>query len=130
MTHKVTLIPGDGTRPEIVAATRRVVAASGADIDWEVKEAGIPALEQFGNLLPDDTMDSIRRNKVALKGPLTTPIGTGFRSINVALRQLFGLYACLRPCRSYEGVRSRYQNIDIVLVRENLFSGIRMERDG
>src|SRR5207247_2134679 len=93
MAHRVTLIPGDGSGPEIMAASRRVIDATGAGIEWEVKEAGIPAMELTGNLLPEDTLESIRRNKVALKGPLTTPIGTGFRSINVALRQILNLYA-------------------------------------
>ena len=130
MAHKVTLIPGDGTGPELSTATRRVVDSTGVKIDWEVKEAGIPALEKFGDLLPKDTLDTIKRNKVALKGPLTTPIGTGFRSINVALRQTFNLYACLRPCKWYPGVRSKYEGTDLVLVRENLedlYAGIEFE---
>ncbi|MBI4499038.1 MAG: isocitrate/isopropylmalate dehydrogenase family protein [Chloroflexi bacterium] len=131
MAYRVTLIPGDGTGPEITEATRRVVAATGVPIEWEVQEAGIPALEQTGELLPEATLESIRRNKVALKGPLTTPIGTGFRSINVALRQIFSLYACLRPCKWYPGVRSRYEQVNLVVVRENLedlYAGIEFEQ--
>lgn len=130
MAHKVTLIPGDGTGPELVAATRRVVDASGAQIDWEVQEAGVDVMEKAGTPLPPETLDSIRRNKVALKGPITTPIGTGFRSVNVALRQELGLYACLRPCKWYPGVRSRYQDVDLVVVRENtedLYAGVEFD---
>jgi isocitrate dehydrogenase (NAD+) len=130
MAHKVTLIPGDGTGPELVAAARRVVDASGAKIDWEVQEAGVDVMEKAGTPLPPETLESIRKNKVALKGPITTPIGTGFRSVNVALRQELGLYACLRPCKWYPGVRSRYQNVDLVLVRENtedLYAGVEFD---
>lgn len=130
MAHKVTLIPGDGTGPELVAAARRVVDASGAKIDWEVQEAGVDVMEKAGTPLPPETLESIRRNKVALKGPITTPIGTGFRSVNVALRQELGLYACLRPCKWYPGVRSRYQDVDLVIVRENtedLYAGVEFD---
>ncbi|HEY3415059.1 MAG TPA: isocitrate/isopropylmalate dehydrogenase family protein [Armatimonadota bacterium] len=130
--HKITLIPGDGTGPELVEATRRVIDATGAKIEWEVRHAGVDVMESAGTPLPEDTLDSIRRNKVALKGPITTPIGTGFRSVNVALRQELGLYACLRPCKWYPGVRSRYQNVDLVLVRENtedLYAGVEFDVD-
>src|SRR3990172_7423131 len=131
MAHRVTLIPGDGTGPEVVEATRRVLEATGVEFEWEVREAGLPAYEKLGNILPEETLTSIRRNKVALKGPITTPRGTGFRSVNVALRKLLDLYACLRPCKWYPGVRSKYQDVDLVVVRENhedLYAGIEFER--
>lgn len=126
-THNVTLIPGDGTGPEISATTQRVLEATGVKIAWDVVEAGADVVAKLGTPLPDNVLASIRKNKVALKGPLTTPIGTGFRSVNVALRKELDLYACLRPCKSYAGVRSRYQNIDLVVVRENtedLYAGV------
>lgn len=128
--HKVTLIPGDGTGPELVEAARRVIEATGVQIEWEVRHAGVDVMESAGTPLPEETLDSIRRNAVALKGPITTPIGTGFRSVNVALRQELGLYACLRPCKWYPGVRSRYQHVDLVLVRENtedLYAGVEFD---
>jgi isocitrate dehydrogenase (NAD+) len=124
---KITLIPGDGTGPEITAATRAVLAASGVEIEWEIVIAGENALQKYGTLLPEETLASIRKNKVALKGPLTTPVGSGFRSINVALRKEFDLYANLRPAKTYAGVKSRYENIDLVVVRENtedLYAGV------
>ncbi|MFC1977333.1 isocitrate/isopropylmalate dehydrogenase family protein [Chloroflexota bacterium] len=127
MKHNITLIPGDGVGPEVVEAARRVLEATGVEFEWEVVNAGATALEKEGDLLPQRLLDSIRKNKVALKGPTTTPVGTGFRSVNVALRQILDLYACLRPCRSYPGIPSRYENIDIVVVRENtedLYIGI------
>jgi isocitrate dehydrogenase (NAD+) len=127
MKHTITLIPGDGIGPQVVEATRRVLEATGVEFQWDVVDAGATALEKEGNLLPERLFDSIRRNKVALKGPVTTPVGEGFRSVNVALRKALGLYACLRPCRSYPGIPSRYENIDIVVVRENtedLYAGI------
>src|SRR5712671_1771309 len=130
MTHRVTLIPGDGTGPELTEATRRVLEATGVAFDWDVQEAGVDVMETAGTPLPEETLDSVKRNKVALKGPITTPIGTGFRSVNVALRHELGLYACLRPCKSYPGVRSRYDNVDLVIVRENtedLYAGIEYE---
>src|SRR5204862_834961 len=130
MTHRVTLIPGDGTGPELTEATRRVLEATGVGFEWDVQEAGVDVMETAGTPLPDETLDSIKQNKVALKGPITTPIGTGFRSVNVALRHELGLYACLRPCKSYAGVRSRYDAVDIVIVRENtedLYAGIEYE---
>jgi isocitrate dehydrogenase (NAD+) len=130
MTHRVTLIPGDGTGPELTEATRRVLEATRVAFEWDVQEAGVDVMETAGTPLPEATLDSVKRNKVALKGPITTPIGTGFRSVNVALRHELGLYACLRPCKTYEGVRSRYDNVDLVLVRENtedLYAGIEYE---
>jgi isocitrate dehydrogenase (NAD+) len=130
MTHRVTLIPGDGTGPELTEATRRVLEATGVDFDWDLRDAGVDVMETAGTPLPQDTLDSVKRNKVALKGPITTPIGTGFRSVNVALRHELGLYACLRPCKTYAGVRSRYDNVDLVVVRENtedLYAGIEYE---
>jgi isocitrate dehydrogenase (NAD+) len=133
-THRVTLVPGDGTGPELTEATRRVleaaVASSGSSFDWDVRQAGVDVMEAEGTPLPEATLESIRRTKVALKGPITTPIGTGFRSVNVALRHELGLYACLRPCKTYPGVRSRYDNVDVVIVRENtedLYAGIEYE---
>ena len=128
--HNVTLIPGDGTGPEISATVQRVLEATGVKIAWEVVEAGADIAEKTGTPLPENVLASIRKNKVALKGPLTTPIGTGFRSVNVALRKELDLYACLRPCKSYQGVRSRYENIDLVVVRENtedLYAGVEYE---
>jgi len=128
---KVTLITGDGIGPEIAAAARRCVDATGAGIEWETAEAGVDVMERLGTPIPDATMDLVRRNGVVLKAPITTPVGTGFRSINVYLRQALDLYACLRPCRSYPGVRSRYENIDLVIVRENtedLYAGIEFEK--
>ena len=129
--HNVTLIRGDGTGPELVEATRRVleaaVATSGSSFNWDVVEAGVDIMETAGTPLPDNVLASCRKNKVALKGPITTPIGTGFRSVNVALRKELDLYACIRPCKTYEGVRSRYDDIDIVIVRENtedLYAGV------
>jgi isocitrate dehydrogenase (NAD+) len=127
----VTLIPGDGTGPELAAAARRCVDALGVDIKWDVMEAGTDALLKYKTPLPDDTLESIKSNKVALKGPITTPVGTGFRSVNVELRKRLDLYACLRPCKTYEGVRSKYKGIDLVIVRENtedLYAGIEFEK--
>jgi isocitrate dehydrogenase (NAD+) len=130
MAHTVTLMPGDGIGPEVTAATRRVIDATGVRIEWEIQEAGSDVMDKYGTPLPDQVLESIRRNKVALKGPITTPIGTGFRSVNVALRRELDLYACLRPAKWYPGVRSRYQNVDLVIVRENtedLYAGIEFE---
>lgn len=131
MPHKITLIPGDGTGPEISEATVRVLEATGVDFQWDVKEAGIGAAEKYGSVLPEDTLDSIRENKVGIKGPITTPRGGGFRSVNVALRKELDLYACVRPAKYYPGVRSRYDNVDLVIVRENhedLYAGVEFER--
>jgi isocitrate dehydrogenase (NAD+) len=125
--YRVTLIPGDGTGPELAEAARRCIDALDVGIEWEVKQAGECCIEKYKTPLPADTLDSIRKNKLALKGPITTPVGTGFRSVNVELRKQLDLYACLRPCRSYKGVRSKYENIDLVIVRENtedLYAGI------
>jgi isocitrate dehydrogenase (NAD+) len=131
ISHRVTLIPGDGTGPEIADATRRVLEASGAKFDWDVRHAGADVMDEYGTPLPDEVLDSIRANRVAIKGPITTPVGTGFRSVNVALRKELDLYMCLRPCKSYRGVRSRYEDIDLVVVRENhedLYAGIEFEQ--
>jgi isocitrate dehydrogenase (NAD+) len=131
MAYRVTLIPGDGTGPEIVEATRRVLESTGVQFEWDVQEAGDEVLAREGKPLPDSVLDSIRKNKVALKGPITTPVGTGFRSVNVALRQALDLYANVRPCRTYHGVRSRYEDVDIVIVRENtedLYAGVEFEQ--
>ncbi|WP_338834691.1 Isocitrate dehydrogenase [NADP] [Moorella humiferrea] len=127
MKHVVTLIPGDGTGPELIAAARRVLDASGAEIEWEVMAAGEAAQEKYGSVLPEETLASIRKNGVALKGPITTPVGTGFRSVNVALRKELDLYANIRPARNLPNVPSRYQNVDLVIFRENtedLYAGI------
>jgi isocitrate dehydrogenase (NAD+) len=127
MTYRVTLIPGDGTGPELVEATRRVLEATGVSFDWDVQEAGADVMDKYGTPLPEQVLDSIRENKVGLKGPITTPVGTGFRSVNVAIRKELDLYANLRPARYMEGVRSRYEDIDVVVVRENiegLYAGI------
>src|SRR6186997_401197 len=131
MAHRVTLIPGDGVGPELSEATRRVLEATGVAFDWDVQDAGVDVMDQYGTPLPEHVLDSIRRNKVAIKGPITTPVGTGFRSVNVALRRELDLYACLRPCKTYPGVRTRYENVDIVIVRENmedLYAGIEFEQ--
>ena len=130
MAYAVTLIPGDGIGPEVSTATQAVLDASGVRIDWDVQQAGLNALERVGDVLPEATLDSIRRNKVGLKGPMTTPIGTGFRSVNVGLRQALGLYANLRPGRTMPGVRSRFDDVDLVIVRENLegmYTGIEFD---
>src|SRR6478735_7144170 len=130
MPHRVTLIPGDGTGPELTEATRRVLEATGVGFAWDVRHAGVDVMEEAGTPLPEETLASVKANKVALKGPITTPIGTGFRSVNVALRHELGLYACLRPCKTYPGVRSRYDDVDLVVVRENtedLYAGIEYE---
>jgi isocitrate dehydrogenase (NAD+) len=131
MVHRVTFIPGDGVGPELSEATRRVLEATGVQFDWDVQEAGAEVIERYGTPLPEHVLASIRANRVAIKGPLTTPIGTGFRSVNVALRKELDLYACLRPCKWYKGVRSRYENVDLVIVRENhedLYAGIEFEQ--
>jgi len=125
--RRITLIPGDGIGPEIVSAVKKVIAAAGVDIEWEEFEAGIKAIEKFGTAVPDELIRSIEKNRVVLKGPLTTPIGEGMRSINVFLRQRFNLFANVRPVRSLPGIRSRYQDIDLVIIRENtedLYAGI------
>ncbi len=131
MAHRITVIPGDGVGPEIMDATIRVLEATGVGFDWDYREAGLHAAEKYGSVLPEEVLDSVRKNKVAIKGPITTPRGGGFRSVNVALRKMLDLYACLRPAKSYPGVRSRYQNIDLVIVRENhedLYGGVEFEK--
>ena len=130
MAHTVTFIPGDGTGPEIADAVSRVLEATGVEFEWDWQEAGADVYEQEGTPLPDRVLESIRQNKVAIKAPITTPVGSGFRSVNVALRQDLDLYACLRPCKSYKGVRTRFPETDIVVVRENhedLYAGIEFE---
>ncbi len=130
MAHRITLIPGDGIGPEVVLAAKRCIEATGVKIEWEEVIAGADALSKFGEVLPANVLESIRKNKVALKGPIITPIGEGFRSVNVAIRQALDLYACVRPAKSYLGVNSHYKNIDLVIVRENsedLYAGIEFE---
>lgn len=125
--HTVTLIPGDGVGPEVIAAAKKCIEATGVKIKWEEVKAGAEVMEKTGTPLPEEVIDSICKNKVALKGPITTPVGSGFRSVNVALRKALDLYACLRPCKWYQGVQSRYSNINLVVVRENtedLYAGI------
>ncbi|HZS14828.1 MAG TPA: isocitrate/isopropylmalate dehydrogenase family protein [Candidatus Dormibacteraeota bacterium] len=125
--HTITLIPGDGVGPEVSEAARRAIDATGVDIEWEVHDAGLGVMEKYGQPMPDHVLESVRRNKVAIKGPLTTPVGKGIRSVNVALRKELDLYALVRPCKSYPGVRSLYDSIDLVIVRENtedLYAGI------
>ena len=132
MAYRVTFIPGDGTGPEIADATKRVLDATGVDFDWDVQHAGVDIMKEVGTPLPESTIESILTNKVGIKGPITTPVGTGFRSVNVALRKICDLYACVRPCKYYEGVRTRYTDVDLVLIRENtedLYAGIEFEAD-
>ena len=127
MAYHVTLIPGDGSGPEVIAAAKKVVEATGVDIQWEMAQAGAAMIEKHGTPLPDETIESIRKTGVALKGPITTPVGTGFRSVNVALRKTFDLYANVRPAKTYPGVITKFENIDLVIVRENtedLYAGI------
>lgn len=131
MNHKVTLILGDGTGPEIASAAKQVIDSTGVKIDWDEQEAGIDVFEETGEALPKKAIDSIKKNKVALKAPITTPVGEGFRSVNVALRQELDLYACLRPCKLYDGVRSNFKKVDLVIVRENiedLYAGIEFQK--
>jgi len=131
VSHRVTFIPGDGTGPEIAEATRRVLEATGVSFEWDVQDAGADVMEQHGgNPLPEHVLESIRNTGVAIKGPITTPVGTGFRSVNVGLRKSLDLYAQVRPCKSYPGVRSRYEDVDLIVVRENtedLYAGIEFE---
>ena len=125
--YTITLIPGDGIGPSISDSTRRIIEATGVGVSWELEEAGIPAIEKYKDPLPQQVIDSIARNKIALKGPLTTPIGTGFRSVNVALRKEFDLYINLRPAKSFVGVKSTYTGVDLIVFRENIeefYSGI------
>src|SRR5205807_6246376 len=130
LTHTITLIPGDGTGPEIVEATRRAIEATGVKIEWDVHDVGMPAMAKHGTPLPRGALEAVRRNRVALKGPLTTELGTGFRSVNVALRKEFDLYANLRPARTYPGVKAPMGDVDLVVVRENiedLYAGIEFD---
>ena len=125
--HRVTFIPGDGIGPEVAWAARRCLDATGVTLRWDERIAGEAAIKQFQTPLPDETLQSIRDSRVAIKGPITTPIGTGFRSVNVALRKQLNLFACVRPCRTYAGVRSPFQRVDLIIVRENtedLYAGI------
>src|ERR1700755_478170 len=127
MTHTITLIPGDGIGPEVASAVVRIVEAAGAEINWETQYARAAVREKAGSTLPEDLLDSIRRNKVALKGPITTPVGKGFTSVNVGLRQALDLYANLRPVRARPHVPCRYPELDLIVVRENtedLYSGL------
>ena len=131
MPHRITLIPGDGVGPEITAVTKKVIEATGVEIEWDIQEAGAEVMEKYGTPLPPSVIESIKKNRVALKGPITTPVGSGFRSVNVALRKELDLYACIRPCKTYPGVRSPYQNINLVIIRENtedLYAGIEFEK--
>jgi isocitrate dehydrogenase (NAD+) len=131
MAHRVTFIPGDGVGPELSEATRRVLEGTGVEFDWDFQEAGADVMDKYGTPLPDHVLASIRQNGVAIKGPITTPVGTGFRSVNVALRKELDLFCCLRPCKSYPGVRSRYEDVDIVICRENhedLYAGVEFEQ--
>jgi isocitrate dehydrogenase (NAD+) len=129
--YTITLIPGDGTGPEISEATKRVIEATGVPIQWDIQDAGIDVYEKEGTPLPERVLDSIKKNRVAIKGPVTTPVGTGFRSVNVTLRQALDLYCCLRPSKVLKGVKTRYENVDLVIVRENtedLYAGIEFEK--
>jgi isocitrate dehydrogenase (NAD+) len=131
VAYNITLIPGDGIGPEVTEAARRVLEATGVKFNWEVVQAGAGVMEEYGTPLPETVLASIRRNRVALKGPVTTPVGTGFRSVNVALRQALDLYACVRPCKTYPGVPSPYTDVDIVIIRENtedLYAGVEFEK--
>src|SRR3954465_9221841 len=130
VAHRVTFIPGHGTRPEISEATQRVLEATGVEFDWDFQSAGADVYEEEGTPLPARVLESIKERGLAIKGPITTPVGSGFRSINVALRKELDLYACLRPCKAYEGVRTRFPETDIVVVRENhedLYAGVEYE---
>lgn len=131
MSYTVTLIPGDGIGPDVTKAAVRVLEATGIKFNWEIAEAGAGVVSKYGTPLPDSVIESVRKNKIALKGPVTTPVGTGFRSVNVSLRKSLDLYCCLRPCKTYPGVPSRYDKVDIIVVRENtedLYAGIEYER--
>lgn len=130
MTHKITLIPGDGIGPEVTGAAKRCIEATAVNVEWEEVMAGEAAQKEYGDVLPKNVLTSIKKNKIALKGPIITPIGEGFRSVNVAIRQALDLYACVRPVKSYSGVKSHYKDIDLVVIRENsedLYAGIEFE---
>jgi isocitrate dehydrogenase (NAD+) len=131
MAYNVTLIPGDGVGPEVIEATRQTLEATGVAFHWDVTETGADIIDKYGTPLPDAVLESVKKNKVALKGPITTPVGSGFRSVNVALRKALDLYACVRPCKTYLGVPSPYKDVDLVVIRENtedLYAGIEFER--
>ena len=131
MAYNITMIPGDGVGPEITEATRRVLEATGVKFNWELAYAGADVIEKYGTPLPDEVLESIKKNKVAIKGPVTTPVGTGFRSVNVALRKALDLYACVRPCKTYSGAPTPFEDVDIVIVRENtedLYAGVEFEK--
>ena len=131
VAHRVTFIPGDGVGPELSEATRRVLEGTGVEFDWDYQEAGADVMDKYGTPLPEPVLESIRKNGVAIKGPITTPVGTGFRSVNVALRKELDLFCCLRPCKTYPGVRTRYEDVDVVICRENhedLYAGIEFEQ--
>lgn len=130
--YQITLIPGDGTGPEIAEAAKRVLEATGIPFEWDIQNAGEEIYTLEGNPLPDRVIESIKKNKVAIKGPITTPVGTGFRSVNVTLRQTLDLYSCVRPCKTYKGAKTKYENIDLVIFRENtedLYAGIEYKKD-
>ncbi len=132
MSHKITLIPGDGIGPEVTLQAKRCIEATGSKVEWEEVIAGQAAQNKYGELLPKNVLESIKKNKVALKGPIITPIGEGFRSVNVAIRQKLDLYACVRPAKSYKGVKSVYKDIDLVVIRENsedLYAGVEFQKD-
>lgn len=132
MRHRITLIPGDGIGPEITEAAKRCIEATGVDIEWEVVQAGSDIMEKEKTPLPKNVLDSIRKNRVAIKGPIITPVGEGFRSVNVQLRQSLDLYACVRPCKLYTGVKSHYKNVNLIIIRENtedLYAGIEFQKD-
>jgi len=129
--YRITLIPGDGVGPEITEATKRVLEAAGIAFEWDIQNAGEEVYQKEGTPLPQRVLDSIKKNKIALKGPITTPVGSGFRSVNVLLRQALDLYCCLRPCKTYAGAKTRYENLDIVIIRENtedLYAGIEYQK--
>ncbi|MEE8328785.1 MAG: isocitrate/isopropylmalate dehydrogenase family protein [Thermodesulfovibrionia bacterium] len=131
MMYKITLIPGDGIGPEVTEATKRVLEATGVSLEWDIQEAGEEIYQKEGTPLPERVFDSIRKNKISLKGPITTPVGSGFRSVNVLLRQTLNLFCCLRPCKSYAGAKTGYKNIDLVIIRENtedLYAGIEYQK--
>ena len=131
-THNVTLVRGDGIGPEIAQVTKDCLEATGVSFNWDIQEAGVDIMETAGTPLPQAVLDSIAKNKTAIKAPITTPVGKGFRSVNVALRKEFDLYACVRPCKTYPGVRTRYKNVDLVIFRENtedLYAGIEFKKD-
>lgn len=129
--YNITLIPGDGIGPEISEVMVKVVEATGVKINWDIENAGEEVFNKEGNPLPDRVLESIKKNKIAIKGPITTPVGTGFRSVNVTLRQALDLYACVRPCKSFKGARTKYENVDLIIVRENtedLYAGIEFKK--